>query len=1347
MTKGAMGSLQSRYRAVLRKCRLKNLLAKMLLAGTAMVAAPLPAAGPDASGAGGFTFVKAAQAEEAKTYYSADGRSQDFARNENLRDTPQTGDAENSGKKTVISSGRTENYICSGLASSRPGLTGDGRAPGAAASNNELTLGDSGGYTFESVFIAGYAGNMGAGSSTADGNTLHINSAGIKLSLRESLNVGLAGGFAEIATETGEYGSVREIKAAANGNTVIIEGEKTDIAISTQGDSYIYGGKAAHGYRTAPADAADLPVSTAQADGNTVFLRSGAKVGRDVYAGYASALDSASAGNNTVEISGPGTVVLGGVTYGGYAQSGYDSYSDRVTEGSGTAQARGNTLNIRNAQYRHTWDEMCGGKAEIWGSGTALASDNKITLGDTETNAVFGGSAFSAGTGEAAARDNTLEIRRGTHLGGHVMGGYAYSRGGGRAFSGGNTVTVLDAKAEWDVFAGYTINEGSGTSAAEGNTLKVLGGEYVQDVAGSLAAATEGTASAGSNVVEVSGSQTLIHGSVHGGWAMCGFDELLEPVGGGSGAAQASGNTVTIRDARIETKEDKTKWVRVDATIVTAGHALNAGSGTAQASDNRLELTNAEIGADVYAGWAANTGSGSAEAKGNTLTLPDGGSVGGSLYGGHASAAPGSARAAGNKVNLTKAQAGSDVFAGHAVNTGSGEAAAQENGIALDGGTVSGSVYGGYASAAGNGAGAGSNAVTLNGSEVHGHVYGGYASAAGNGAGAGSNTVTLNGSEVHGHVYGGYAEGGSVSGNQVSVKDSTLRGGAEAGHASRGDASGNTIVVENSTILDRLCGGCTDDGSATGNTVTVLSGRVNAEVAGGWDDGTATDNTVTLYDAASFTGSNFYGGRSAGSSSDVFTGNTLNVHGQIQAASMQNFQNLHFFNVADHQASVDLSKSAVIGDGRGSMTNVSIENLKNQSGPVPEEYVLVHTPKASSSFTGTNLYVNGDRTVTIGPDGSYVPYSGTVANDGTMDNAAGSAGMTKSQTLTKGFLSFDVDYFIKNGQDLIARSKKDSIRVNKNTQNFTANRAASAELMDIGADFVADEGIDNALQASQCLPGEPCGAKAFMAVNGGYSTFLGGTTTTMSYGSLLAGLARQCRIGPMGYLAGVFFETGLGRFQSEYEPDDSRAIDSEGHDYYYGIGALTKLFLERELFKGLYVEGSVRYGLMTSDWQSHDIQVNGRNADWDGRDLYLTAHGGLGYMWDVTDNVTADVYAKYFWGRLWGDDGSICGQKFEFDDIYSSRVRAGGRLNFKKDDSFSWYLGGAWEREFDMKSRATLYGSDVPSTNYRGNTAMAEAGIYVKPGQSDFSFTLGATGYFGEKREGVTGHLQVRYEF
>ena len=507
---------------------------------------------------------------------------------------------------------------------------------------------------------------------------------------------------------------------------------------------------------------------------------------------------------------------------------------------------------------------------------------------------------------------------------------------------------------------------------------------------------------------------------------------------------------------------------------------------------------------------------------------------------------------------------------------------------------------------------------------------------------------------------------------------------------------------------------------------------------------------MTLYDTAIYTGSGLYGGLNAGPSSDVFTGNTLNVHGQIQAATLQNFQNLNFYDVADDTASVDLSKSAVIGDGKNTITNVAIVSLKNQTGDIPEEYVLVHTPAASSSFTGTNLYVNGNTVVTIGPDGSYVPYSGTVANDGTMDNATGSAGMTKSQYgLRKGFLTFDVDFFIKNGQDLIARWKKNApVEVDPETEQFSATRQASAALMDEGADFVAGEGIDRALQASQCLPGEPCGAKAFMAVNGGYSTFKAGTTINMGYGSLVAGLARQCKIGPMGYLAGAFFETGLGRFHSEYETDNSRAIDREGHDYYYGAGALAKVFLNRDALRGLYAEGSIRYGLMMSDWQSHDINISGRTADWDGRAPYLTAHGGLGYMWDVTDNVTADVYAKYFWGHLWGDDGTICGQKFEFDDIYSSRVRTDARLNFKKDETFSWYLGGAWEHQFDAKSTGSIYGYDVPSTDLRGNTAIAEAGIYFRPkADSDFSFMLGTTGYFGEKREGVTGHLQVRYEF
>lgn len=43
MTKGAIGNLINRYRSVLNKCRLNNMLAKMFIAGTVVLAAPLVA--------------------------------------------------------------------------------------------------------------------------------------------------------------------------------------------------------------------------------------------------------------------------------------------------------------------------------------------------------------------------------------------------------------------------------------------------------------------------------------------------------------------------------------------------------------------------------------------------------------------------------------------------------------------------------------------------------------------------------------------------------------------------------------------------------------------------------------------------------------------------------------------------------------------------------------------------------------------------------------------------------------------------------------------------------------------------------------------------------------------------------------------------------------------------------------------------------------------------------------------------------------------------------------------------------------------------------------------------------
>ena len=89
MTQGAMGNLINRYRAVLRKCRVKNAMNRIVLAG-ALLAAPLFAEGLS-SVTGGTGTVWAAT-------YSLDNQANDFAHT----GAPQSDDAKSSGRTGTV---------------------------------------------------------------------------------------------------------------------------------------------------------------------------------------------------------------------------------------------------------------------------------------------------------------------------------------------------------------------------------------------------------------------------------------------------------------------------------------------------------------------------------------------------------------------------------------------------------------------------------------------------------------------------------------------------------------------------------------------------------------------------------------------------------------------------------------------------------------------------------------------------------------------------------------------------------------------------------------------------------------------------------------------------------------------------------------------------------------------------------------------------------------------------------------------------------------------------------------------------------------------------------------------
>ena len=986
---------------------------------------------------------------------------------------------------------------------------------------------------------------------------------------------------------------------------------------------------------------ATIQDSTGNAYTNTVTIKEKSSATGNVF-GADLNWSTGDAYANTVTIKGKSSVE--GAVYGAvFDTSTGDAYTNTVVikeNSSVTGQVFGAALRLSTGNaYNNTVT-----------IDHAAESDEQLLMGSV-TGAVLAGS-----TGDA--HNNTVKLYsspvKGAVTGGAVITVYpdgnkdTVIRSTGDAYA--NTV-ALDKSVVGGMVVGGLVNHSTGN--AYKNAVRISGDSAVNDIVyggylfGSLGRADR-------NDAIVSGGK--LAGGVYGG--------LVEYTAQGAASTEtpdvtADHNTVTLSGVGVKTNADTSLHVGVEnegifGGCVRPGEIYPGISASADANAVSLSRVSAD-GVRVYGGLiasgSAKDSSGSAQspvrlsASGNNVFLEQ--SSAGDVYGGIVKVSPAS--------TTGSAQPEATVTAG-------------ENTVILAGeSSVSGSVYGGSVSRinASTGASEGAQAVT-------GRVSG--------------NTVRIErDSSVTGSVYGGYTENGTAEGNFVYV-DGTVRGGVEGGHTLSGDASGNTVVMEGGTVFDRLYGGYTGDGSASSNSITVTAGRVRAAVAGGYDDGTAVNNTVTLYDTASFAGSDLYGGRSDGTSSDVFTGNTLNLHGQIQADSLQNFQNLNFSDVADGTPSADLAKSAVLGDGKGSFTNVSIQNLRNQHGNVPEEYVLIHTPKASSSFAGTNLYVNGADAVTIGSDGSYVPYTGTVSNDGTLDNETGTAGMTRSQSgFTKDFLNFDVDYFIKNGQDLVARTK--NVQADHRTKSFNIDRLPGLALLDQGGDLAAGAGMESAAESAMCLPGEePCGTRAFMAVSGGYSTYKADTHFNMTSGNVMVGLARYCKLPSVGFLAGVFFETGLSRFDAEHEYAGYDSFDSEGNASYYGVGALGKLYLNETAMQGLYAEGSFRIGMLNYSWESDGWRVNGSDVDYSSESPYMAAHGGIGWMKSLTDSVDLDIYAKYLWSHVSGDDGSISGSRVNFDAMDSNRLRGGARLSFKGSEAFSWYLGAAYERQFNGRS-------------------------------------------------------------
>ena len=1018
--------------------------------------------------------------------------------------------------------------------------------------------------------------------------------------------------------------------------------------------------------------------------------------------------------NGHVVISNEALSFGGKTYYGGHAD--------------GTGDVTGNTVEMKGEKSRA--NGIRGGFTE-----KGKASGNRVILdggkvGDGYTYTVVRGGS----TEEGQASDNHVEVKNadigGAYVNVDVNAGYS-----AKGDVSGNRLEISNVTVDglMCTFAAGYAAQGNST----GNTLVVTGGDMARVLAyggysrdGALLAADNTVTFTDARVQELTAGFST-KGEVRRNSLTFGGTSTAEALTGGySPDGNVYDNTAIMNGGTV-------------SRYVIGGDSMNGLS-----TGNTAEIHGGTVKKHVYGGYST-TGT----AEKNTLRA-DGGTIEGNAYGSFISD------------KSDKDTAGSTVsFGGTAsvqylVGGFSAKGATLDNDVTVSGGTVHKNLLGGE-SISGEARG---NRVTVTGgtlgtSETNGFVYGGYSesgAATGNTvnitdgtlrggvmggytstAEARDNKVTVSGgiigtAEDTGFVYGGQSEKGSATGNTVSITGGTLRGGVMGGYvdSGAGAVTGNTVLFSGGTVTtEGLYGGYSDSGDASGNTVHISGGTPGAEVYGGyvWQGaGKAVNNTVILEGAPDLGGTTLYGGGTGSGSGDVRGGNTLEVRTSgLTAVNVGNFETYRFIlpektaagatvlTLTDNKGT-DISKSSVeVGIAGGSpllRTGDSVTLLANEHGLKADDLEQKKLTARQGVFLNYDFTLKPTDTAlvaTVSDDDGQ-----SRGGDGPSGGGSGARLAPQAKSPLEGVLG-------------------------------------NVALGNMGADLVAGQGMDQARTAAGKDNGSAWGITPFAAVTGTSSRYQTGSHMDLSGVAFMTGFAKRVDTSVMDVLAGVFFEAGFGRVNTHNSFDDGSSVDGEGRNSYYGGGLLARLDLKQDLLKGLYLEGSFRYGRINSQWETDDLHdaVSGRKADYDLSTPYYGLHAGLGYLWDLTDSLTLDLYGKYFWTHTDGQSTHIVNDPWSFDDVDSQRLRLGARLSYAFSEQVSGYTGAAWEHEFNGKARATTYGLDAPSPSLTGDSALLEAGLTLTPvAGSGLSLDFGVQGHTGV-RQGISGTAQVRYEF
>ena len=339
----------------------------------------------------------------------------------------------------------------------------------------------------------------------------------------------------------------------------------------------------------------------------------------------------------------------------------------------------------------------------------------------------------------------------------------------------------------------------------------------------------------------------------------------------------------------------------------------------------------------------------------------------------------------------------------------------------------------------------------------------------------------------------------------------------------------------------------------------------------------------------------------------------------------------------------------------------------------------------------------------------------------------------ESHTFIETTYTADGDVVLGNGENLTSENNlfnNKTVKATESSKTPAESLLGTVAFINQGAEFIADEGIAAMVDAAKL--GE---VTAFGVMQGGSTHYNTGSYVDVDGVTFMAGAG--LRVNPNWTMAG-FVEAGWANSASHVE-----GTRVDGDHEYFGVGFATRYQTDGVF----YVDGSLRAGRATTEFAGRYGQDS---ASYDAKSLYMSAHVGLGALWDLNESLKLDTYARYMVTYLDDDDVSLNNRyndKLDLDSTVTHAVRAGARLLGDFNDYASWKVGAAYEHVFDgdAESAVNSFSLDVPSLE--GDTGVFELGLRIRPSlESNWAVDLGAKGYVGD-REGVTGNMTVRYSF